>query len=286
MKVIKTIFLLVHVIILSCLLVGCSGTEKLDTKQTSVYKKVLSKNEIIIGYISYPPSFIKDPNTDEFSGIFFEVMDLVAKNLDIKVKYTEELGWGTMIEALNNGRVDIVVTGIWPTSARGKQADFTVPIYYSVVRAYTKFGNNNFNGDIQSINSNKIKISTIDGEMTSIIASADFPNAQTASLSQLSDVSQVLLEVASDKADVTFVEPAIAEEYISNNPDTIQEVKDVKALRVFPNVMMVNKGEIEFLSMINIAITELINNGYVDKIIDKYEKHPNSFERVALPYRK
>ena len=30
---------------------------------------------------------------------------------------------------------------------------------------------------------------------------------------------------------------------------------------------------------------ELINNGFVDKVIAKYEKYPNSFYRVQLPYR-
>jgi ABC-type amino acid transport substrate-binding protein len=95
----------------------------------------------------------------------------------------------------------------------------------------------------------------------------------------------VLLEVASGKADISFVEPAVAQEYIKNNPNTIRAIEGIQPLRVFPNVMMVNKGENKFLSMLNIAITELINNGYVDKIIDKYEKYPESFKRVALPYK-
>lgn len=206
--------------------------------------------------------------------------------MGLKPAYTEEVGWGTMIAALNAGRVDIVVAGIWPTSTRGKKADFTNPIYYSTVRAYTKYGNGIFNGNAKRINSEDVTISIIDGEMRSIIASSDFPNAKTRALPQTSDVSQVLLEVATGKADVTFVEPAIAEEYISRNPGSVIPIQNVPPLRVFPNVMMVNKGETDFLSMMNIAITELVNNGYVDRIIDKYEKYPGSFERVALPYRK
>lgn len=284
MKKIKLTLIVIVVLITS--LIGCSKLDELasPTKST-VYDRVLKTSEIKVGYISYPPSFIKDPNTGELSGIFYEVIEAVAKNMDIKLKYTEEVSWGTMIEALNTGRVDIVVTGIWPTSARGKKADFTIPIYYSVVKAYTRAENSSFDGNIKKIDSSDITISTIDGEMTSIIASSDFPNAKTASLAQTSDISQVLLEVASGKADLSFVEPAIAQEYIKNNPNKIKAIEGVQPLRVFPNVMMINKGEEKFLSMINTAIGELNNNGYVDKIINKYEKYPESFKRVALPYR-
>jgi ABC-type amino acid transport substrate-binding protein len=265
---------------------ACSEiSEQNSSKQDVVYERVMRSGEINIGYISYPPSFIKDPNTNKFSGIFYEVIELAAKNMDFKLKFVEEVGWGTMIESLNNNKVDIVVAGIWPTSTRGKKADFSTPIYYSVVRAYTRYENSTFDSDISRINSENVRIATIDGEMTSIIASSDFPYAKTISLPQTSDVSQVLLEVSSNKADVTFVEPAIAEEYMKNNPGKIKAVAGISPLRVFPNVMMVNKGETKFLSMLNTAITELINNGYVDKIIDKYEKYPNSFERVALPFR-
>jgi ABC-type amino acid transport substrate-binding protein len=165
------------VIVLIVSLVGCSKLDELasPTKNT-VYDRVLKTSEIRVGYISYSPSFIKDPNSGELSGIFYEVIESAVRNMDIKLNYTEEVSWGTMIEALNTGRVDIVVTGIWPTSTRGKKADFTNPIYYSVVRAYTKAGNTSFDGNKDMINSNDITISTIDGEMTSIIASSEFPN--------------------------------------------------------------------------------------------------------------
>ena len=80
-------------------------------------------------------------------------------------------------------------------------------------------------------------------------------------------VSQTLLEVSSKKADVTFVEPIVASEFLEKNPNSIREVKAVKPLRVFPNSMMLPKNEEDFKSSLNIAIDELINNGFVDRVI-------------------
>jgi len=48
---------------------------------------------------------------------------------------------------------------------------------------------------------------------------------------------------------------------------------------------MVGKGEDRLRSTLNTAIQELVNNGFVDRVIDKYEKYPNSFQRVAIPYK-
>jgi ABC-type amino acid transport substrate-binding protein len=249
------------------------------------YARTIRDGRIRVAYISYPPSFIKDPNTGAFSGIFHEVLQEVGKNLGFKIDYTEEVGWGTMIEAIKSNRVDLVCTGLWPTTARGKLADFTSPLYYSTVRAYTRADNSRFDGNLALINDPAVKISAVDGEMSSIIAKDDFYKAQMNGLPQNTDVSQVLLEVATNKSDVTFVEPAVAMEYIKNNPGKIKEVPNVKPLRVFPNVMMVGKGEDRFRSTMNTAIQELVNNGFVDRVIDKYEKYPNSFQRVATPYK-
>lgn len=251
----------------------------------STYDKVIQSKTIRVGYIPYPPGLVKDPNTKQLSGIFHDVLVEAGRNLELKIEFTEELNFGSMIEAIKSNRVDMVCTAVWANSQRGKQVDFTTPLYFSPVKAYVKDGNTKFDSNIAGLNSSGVTISTLDGEMTSIIAKFDFPNATVASMPQNTDVSQLLLNVADGKADVTFVEPVVANEFIKNNPGKVKEISNVKALRIFPNVMMVGDGETKFLSMMNSALEELQNNGFVDKVIDKYEPYPNSFYRVAVPYK-
>ena len=121
--------------------------------------------------------------------------------------------------------------------------------------------------------------------MTSIIAELDFPNAKVKSEPQLTGVSQTLLNIKEGKVDITFVEPAVALEFAEKNPNSIQEVKGVEPLRVFPNSMLLPKGATELISTLNIAIQELQNNGFIDKVIAKYEKYPNSYYKVQIPYK-
>jgi polar amino acid transport system substrate-binding protein len=250
----------------------------------TLYQSVLKSGKIRVGYISYAQSYIVNSDGTH-AGIFYEVMEEVAKNLGLKIEYTKEVTWDGMIQDIEDGKIDMVVTGIWPTSQRGKYVDFLEPLFYTPVKAYTYAGNSKFDNNLGVINSENVKISTIDGEMTQIIANMDFPNAKQIPLMQMSNVVQTLLELTGKKADITFVEPMIALEFLAKNPNSIQEVKGIQALRLFPNRMMIPKNQEDFKATLNIALQELINSGFVDKVIDKYETYPGSFYRLQLPYR-
>lgn len=264
---------------------GCKATGQQSRAGDDAYSRIMQTGRIRVGYISYPPSFIKDPNTGAYSGIFNEVLQQAAASLELKVDYTEELGWATMVEAVSSGRVDLVCTGIWPTAGRARRAEFTAPIYFSSIRAYSRKDDNRFDGNLTLANRSGIRIATIDGEMTSIIARSDFPSATGSSLPQNTDISQVLLEVTTGKADMTFVEVAVAEAFLEKNPHSVRAVANVQPVRVFPNVLMVGKGQFRLLSMLNVAIDELANNGLIDRAIAKYEKSAGLFQRRAQPYR-
>ena len=278
-----------HLLILFVLIISiqsCKESPKNGSTTTatkSLYEQILDRGSIRVGYISYPPSYVVNSDGSH-AGIFHEVLEKAADNLGLKLEYVQEVTWDGMIQDVKDGKIDMVATGIWPTSQRGKHVDFAQPLFYSVVKAYTYSDNNKFDNNLNAINSQDVKIASIDGEMTSIIAEMDFPEATRIDVSQLTGVSQTLLEVSSKKADVTFVEPIIALEFLSKNPKSIKEVEGVKPLRVFPNSMLIPKGEEEFKSTLDIAIKELQNNGFVNQVISKYEKYPNSYYRVATPY--
>lgn len=264
---------------------GCNKNSTTENQSKSTYEKVNENGTIRVGYISYPPGFIKDPNTNQYSGIFNDVLLEVGKNLGLKIEYTQEVAWGTMVESIKQDKIDMIGSPVWPTSQRGKQVGFSVPIYYSGIGIYVRIDDNRFNDDFTKINDPNIRISTIDGELTSTISSFDFPKAKIIGLPQSTDVSQVLLNVAENKADVTFAEPVIAYEYMKKNPGKLKNIAEKKPIRIYPNVMMFKINDPAFKSMIDNAIIELMNNGYIDKIISKYEPFPGAFYRNALNYR-
>jgi ABC-type amino acid transport substrate-binding protein len=262
-----------------------SSIHKTTTSDT-VYERVMQKGKIRCGYVVYSPGCLKDPNTGKLSGIGIDTLEMVGKNLGLKVEWTEETGWGTMLEGLQTNRYDMIATPVWTNSNRATLVDFSTPLFYSPINVWVKAGDKRFNAkNLSSLNSAKFVIATMDGETAEVIANEDFPQAKKMSLPQLSGVEQVLLNVSSAKADASFEEPAVAFEFLQHNPGSIESVVMEKPIRVFPNCWMFRRGQLEFKDMLDTALSQLMNSGAVDKIIDKYEKYPGTLYRLALPYR-
>lgn len=270
------------VLLLSLCCIQC-GKVTNDRAGNSSYNKLIQNNEIRVGYISYPPYYQIAPDGSH-SGIFYDVMTEAAKRLGVEINYVKEVTWDGMIQDLKDGNVDMIISGVWPTSQRGKYADFLEPIFFSPIRAYTYMGNTAFDEDLKNANRENVTIACIDGEMSQIIANADFPKTKQLSSPQLSGVSQILLNVSTRKADLTFVEPAVALEFMAKNPNTIVEIHTKKPLRVFPACVMIRKNQEAFKSTLNIVLDELKNEGFIEKVLSKHEIYPASFLRTNTPY--
>jgi len=281
----KILGIIILTIVVSLITIKFVTPSKNIDIRSSVYDNVLNSGIIRACYVVYPPASIKDPNTGEMSGIFVDTLDKAAENMGFEVNWIAEVGWGEMIEALNSNRCDIIGSPAWSNSARGRSAEFSQPIYYSAINAYVRMDDDRFNSDIKIANNEKYKLATLDGETSQLIASRQFPNAQTLQLPQTSDVSQMLLNVVGKKVDMAFLEPTIANEYMRNNPGKVKNVSVDKPVVVYGNIMMVKKGEFSFKTAIDNAIIELLNNDSINELIDQYEiKYPGGFYRVAPSY--
>ncbi|MCG8011895.1 MAG: transporter substrate-binding domain-containing protein, partial [Candidatus Thiodiazotropha weberae] len=121
--------------------------------------------------------------------------------------------------------------------------------------------------------------------MEDIIAKTDYPQAKRESLTQLSPFTQNLLNITSKKADLTFAEPGIIQEFLVNNPGSLKELAPDKPLRTFGNSIVVPRDDYELKQFFDIALQELLYSGRIDKILDKYEPVPGVFPRAAIPYQ-
>ena len=253
--------------------------------EASTLERVVKSGVIRAGYVSNPPSCIIDPNTSKVSGIVADAFEQLAAKASLEVKWVEEVGFGSMIEGIDAGRYDAVPCAIWPTAARATKADFTKPLFFSGIGVYVRKDDTRFDKDLSLINSPDVRIATIDGEMAQAIASSDFPEAQEVGLPQLSDISTMLLNVKSGKADVAFVESYFAYEFLRNNPGSLKNIAVNKPIRVFPNTILVGKGKTEFHRFLDNSLGEIISLGIVDQLIRKYEPEPGIFYPSAPPYQ-
>lgn len=250
----------------------------------SAYDRVIRTGTLRCGYALWPPTAMaKDPKTGEMTGIFVEIAEEMAENLNVKLEWTEETGWGSFIESLQSNRFDLFCAPLWRNAERGRLISYTVPLAYSALHLYARAGDERFDKDIAILNSADYKLATMDGEMSQIVARRFFPNAQQVSIPQLGDITQLVMDVATGKADAVFLEPSLAYDFAKKNPGKIRQVTK-EPYQVFPDSFGMLIGEEKFKDMIDSALIEMMNQGAVDRIIEKYEPDRSIFMPVQKPY--
>lgn len=257
-------------LIFQVFLVGCSRQNNVN-KEKSTLENVTESKKIKVGYISYPPGFIVDPNTKEKSGIFNDVLLEIAKRNNLQIDYKEEVTWATMIEALKTNRVDLIANPVWATKERKENADFSSPVYFSPIGIYVRSDDSRFDLDRSKLNDPTVRIAAVDGEINNIIGKSDFPKAEVNPFPNNIDVAQLFLEIQTNKKDVTFAEPMFAYDYMQKNPGKLKNIGEKSPIRNYPNSFMYKKGENKFGDFLNAEIQKLLADGTIAKIIAKYE---------------
>lgn len=271
-------------ILLGLLVVLFSLPSFAENLKETAYERVIRTGTLKCGYILIPPETMKDINTGEMSGIAFDIATEAAKRLGLKVEWAEEVNFLTMTEGLKNNRYDAVCFSLYRYSSNAREADFSAPLFYSGTGVFVRQKDNRFDANLTSINSTDTTIATIDGEMSQFLASESFPKAKTLSMPQSTDLTQMMLAVETKKADVAFVNGIVAKGYLSANPGKLKNIAELRPLRIFSHGFMYAKGQYDLTRMMDIALSEMHDNGIIQNIINKYDPKGTSYIPVAKPY--
>lgn len=252
----------------------------------TAFDRVVRTGELRCGYIILPPEFTKDINTGEFSGISHDITNAVARRLGLKVKWIEEVSFATMTAALESGRFDAICFSLYRYSPYALAVDYTVPLFATPTYAFVRADDDRFDGNVLAkANNAETTIVTIDGEASQHIAAEDFPKASVYSLPNLTNLTEMMVAVETKKADLALTNAAVAMPYLRANSGKLKIANPDNPLRLYSHGLVVKKGETRLRDSLNVAITEMIEHGEMDKILDRGHKTPGMIYRVQLPYR-
>lgn len=268
--------------ILTGLLLVLLAVPALAESKTTVFDRVVAKRELRCGYTIYPTFVEKDANTGAFSGFFYDLMEEIGKQLEIKIIWAEEVGSDAIFEGLKTGRYDAVCTGYFATPGRTFGGDFTKPLFYMPYYAYVRADETRFK-TFEDFNSDKVTFSTMDGELSAVIQANRFPLSKTISLPGLTPATDRLEALASKKVDVTMMEPAIAEEYMAANPGVMKQFTN-EPLEVGGSVIIIPHHEHALKNMLDATIDSMTITNALQRIIKKHQKFKGSFFAPAKPY--
>lgn len=262
-----------------------SGHVYAAEKYADAFERVMKTGTIRCAYLPWDVLFIKDPNTGQKSGIFHDYVLKIGEELKLKIEWTEEVTVENWPIGLDAGRYDVFCSSLVPIASRARLADYSIPILYHSIRVYTQADNKRFDNNLAALNDPKVTFVSFDGTSLLSLTKEVFPNAKVNSLALMADQTADMLDVATGKADALLSYPTFVHKFMEGNPGKLREVSGLGPVATFPSVMAVKAGEDRLRRMIDNATRDLLNRGYIEQIISKYEEPEGSILRVAKPYQ-
>ncbi len=250
---------------------------------SSALTRVNETKTLRCGYVEYLPALTRNFKTEQWEGFDYDIVQAVADRLQLSVEYTTPTGWATVVADLNADKFDMLCSGFWVHPNVGKFALFSRPSFYQPVFIVARADDNRFTPET-NLNTPDLKMVALDGDNPVYIAKADFPEAERLILPNMTDFSQVLVNVATGKADFTIVDACTFGNYNKNNPDILKIIAPNNPIRTYPVSFVFGPEDNVLRDAVNAALDELILDGTINRIMDQYDIYPNSYYRVVIPY--
>jgi ABC-type amino acid transport substrate-binding protein len=97
--------------------------------EKSVLARVKKEGKLRIGYAQTLPWFHKDARTNTLAGIYYDVSEALAKELEVKAEYSE-VSWANATVALRKGDFDIFGSSLFYTVPRALVVNYTAPLWH------------------------------------------------------------------------------------------------------------------------------------------------------------
>lgn len=238
-------------------------------EKESAYERVVRTGVMRCGYGISPPVLVQDPNTKVISGLDYDIWQEIGKELDVKIEFNEEAGWGNFIEGLKTGRYDAFCSGLWADPARIKFLTLSMPVMYSFVETFVRNDDHRFDSDLEKANNENVIIPAVEGDVSVTMAKNRFPKAKILYLPQTATISDMLMSVKTKKSDIVFLDQAMVESFVKENPGVLRKL-DTPPSFVFPSHYGALNGEIQLRDMIDIALRKIIDDGRMERMAKKY----------------
>ena len=210
---------------------------------------------------TFPPYEYYD--NGQLVGIDIEVAGAIAEKLGMTLE-TTDIAFDSIIPGVQAGKYDIGMAGVTVSEERLQQVNFSDSYATGVQVVIVKEG-----GKVQSLDDMADAIiGTQSGTTGFIYASGDFGDDHVKSFTKTTDAVEAL---KNGQVDCVLLDNAPAEALVDANPDAGLSILET-AYTVEDYAIAINKENTDLQAKINAALAELVADGTLQSIIDKYIK--------------
>lgn len=274
----KRFFLIILLTVLPALTQAQDKTE-------STFDRIIRTGTIRCGYATWPTNLTKDPNTGQMAGRSYDVMNAVGEKLGLKIDWAEETGWGTVEQGLASKRFDMMCVGMCLDAQRVKRVWYSTPYVHNPVFMFVRADDERFDKNLDALNDPAIKIAVISNTIVEYAAREKFPKATIVDIADLGGSIDLIMAVATGKADAAVNDVYSIDQYNETNGNAVKRIGD--PVRYCHGGFMLPQGDMNLKQMIDAALYELNTSSTLRKIYAKY--FPDNglhWLAPALPYER
>lgn len=261
-SIINKVLAMAMVGVMSFGLIGCGAKEKGDKLD-----EIKERGTLVVGLnAGYAPFefHIMENGEDKIVGFDIDIAEEIAKELGVELEI-KDMKFDSLLSALSNDKIDLIISGMTPTEERKKSVDFS-DIYYVAGQAMLVRAE-----DAEKYNSfEALKGKKVGAQLGSIQADLVEENIEDADIQLLNDVNDLILGLKSNKIEALVVEEVVADMVIENNPElTISEEK----IEYFDEgvAIAVKKGSPKLLESVNKTLDKLEE----EELLEEFMKEAN-----------
>ena len=214
---------------------------------------------------AFPPYEYYDDTTGEIVGIDAEVAAAIAAKLGMELDITD-MDFDALIPAVANGKVDVVLAGLTVTEERKQNVDFTASYATGVQVVIVTEDSAITSVDDLFAEGASHKIGVQQGTTGDLYSTWDLEDAGLATVERFKTGADAVLALTSGKVDCVVIDNEPAKNFVAAN----EGLKILETEYITEDYAIALAKGSEMTEKINAALEELIADGTVAAIIEKY----------------
>ena len=214
---------------------------------------------------SFPPYEFYDDETGEIVGIDAEVADAICAKLGCVCEIVD-MDFDAIIPAVTTGKIDFGMAGMTVTEERLQSVDFTTSYATGIQSVIVKEDSEITSVDDLFAEGANHKIGVQQGTTGDLYCSWDIEDEGLGSVERFKNGTDAVLALTSGKVDCVVIDNEPAKNYIAAN----EGLKILDTEYAVEDYAIALAKDSELTEKINAALEELIADGTVQAIIDKY----------------
>ena len=214
---------------------------------------------------SFPPYEFYDDETGEIVGIDAEVAAAICEKLGYELEIVD-MDFDAIIPAVTTGKIDFGMAGMTVTEERMQSVDFTTSYATGIQVVIVKEDSEIVSVDDLFAEGANHKIGVQQGTTGDLYCSWDIEDEGLGSVERFKNGTDAVLALTSGKVDCVVIDNEPAKNYIAAN----EGLKILDTEYAVEDYAIALAKDSELTEQINAALEELIADGTVQAIIDKY----------------